>query len=130
LADGLGMLSIKMLLSLMLMLGLIFALVFLLKRLKMGPLSGNRFPSMRLIGHLSLAPRKGIALVEVCDQWLVIGIGTENVNLISKIDRPPCDAVPNTGNPGGGNVFQSILENIGMHRKNTGITDTRQNDRT
>jgi flagellar protein FliO/FliZ len=129
LADGLGILSIKMLFALMLMLGLIFALVYLLKRLKMGPLSGNRLPSMRMLGHLSLAPRKGIALVEVCDQWLVIGIG-ENVNLISKIDRPPCDAVPNTGNPGGGNVFQSILENIGMPRKNMGITDTRQNDRT
>ena len=114
----------------MLMLGLIFALVFLLKRLKMGNLSGNRFPSMRLIGHLSLAPRKGIALVEVCDQWLVIGIGTENVNLISRIDRPACDAVPNTVNPAGGNVFQSILENIGIQRKNAGMTDTRQNDRT
>ena len=129
-ADGLGILSIKMLFSLMLMLGLIFALVFLLKRLKTGNLSGNRFPSMRLLGHLSLAPRKGIALVEVCDQWLVIGIGTENVNLISRIDRPPCDAVPNTVNPAGGNVFQSILENIGIQRKNAGMTDTRQNDRT
>jgi flagellar biosynthetic protein FliO len=129
LADGLGMLSIKMLISLIIMLGLIFALVYILKRLKMGHLSGNRFPSMRMLGHLSLAPRKGIALVEVCDQWLVIGIGTENINLISKIDRQPGDSVPNTGITGGGNVFQSILENIGIPRKNSGITDTRQNDR-
>lgn len=127
--EGLGILSIKMLFALMLMLGLIFALVYLLKRLKMGGLSGNRRPSMRLLGHLSLAPRKGIALVEACDQWLVIGIG-ENVNLISKVDRPPSDALPDTVSPGGGNVFQSILENIGMPGKNTGITDARQNDRT
>jgi flagellar protein FliO/FliZ len=128
LADGLGILSIKMLFSLMLMLGLIFALVYLLKRLKVGNLGANRSVSMRLLGHLSLAPRKGIALVEVCDQWLVIGIGAENVNLISKIDRPPSDAVPNTVSPTGGNVFQTILENIGVQRRNTALSDTRQHD--
>jgi len=111
------------------MLGLIFALVFILKRLKMGPLSGDRFPPMRLMGTLSLAPRKGIALVEVCDQWLVLGISAENVNLISRVDRPACDAVPETGNTGSGNVFQSILENISLPRKNRGITDARQNVR-
>ena len=112
------------------MLGLIFALVFILKRLKLGALSGNRFPPMRLLGHLSLAPKRGIALVEVCDQWFVIGIGAENVNLISKVDRPACGNLPITGGAGSGNVFQSILENIGLPRKNSGTTDTRQNDRT
>ena len=128
-ADGLGILSIKMFISLIIMLGLIFVLVFMLKRLKMGPLSGSRFPSMRLLGTLSLAPRKGIALVEVCDQWLVIGIGAENVSLISRVDRPACDAVPNTGDTGSGNMFQSILGNIVLARKNPGITDAGQNDR-
>lgn len=116
--EGLGILSLKMFISLIIMLGLIFALVFILKRLKMGPLSGNRSRSMRVLGHLSLAPRKGIALVEVCDQWLLIGIGVESVNLISKIDRPACEPVADAGHEGGGKGFQSILENIGLSRKN------------
>jgi len=125
LTDGLGMLSIKMVLSLLVMLGLIFALVYIMKRLKLGPLSGSRNVSMRLLGSLSLAPKRGIALVEVCDQWLVIGIGAENVNLISRVDRPACDAVPNTGSAGSGSMFQSILENIGLPRKTSGTTDAK-----
>lgn len=129
-SDGLGIVSLKMFISLIIMLGLIFAIVFILKRLKLGPMAGNRVTSMRLLGHLSLAPKRGIALVEVCDQWFVIGIGAENVNLISRIDRPVCESLPNTGVTGGGNVFQSILDNIGLPRKSSGTTDTRQNDRT
>jgi flagellar biosynthetic protein FliO len=124
-----GMLSLKMFLSLILMLGLIFALFFILKRLKLGSLSGNRLPAMRLLGTLSLAPKRGIALVEVCDQWLVIGIGTENVNLISKVDRPEGSSLCDTGMAPGGNMFQSILENIGLSKKTPEITDTRQNVR-
>lgn len=119
-----------MFISLIILLGLLFALVFILKRLKLGPLSGNRLSSMRLLGTLSLAPKRGIALVEVCDQWLVIGIGVESVNLISRVKRPTGDAVPNTGSTGSGGMFQSILENIGIHRKAPGTMDTGQNDKT
>lgn len=129
-ADGLGIMSIKMVLALIIMLGLIFALVYVLKRLKIGPLSGGGSNSMRLLGYLSLAPRKGIALVEVCDQWMVIGVGSDTVNLISRVERPACDAAPNIGHRGGGSAFQSILEGIGLSRKNPGITDPGQNERT
>jgi flagellar protein FliO/FliZ len=108
------MLSIKMFLSLLLMLGIIYALYYIMKRLKIGPLTGSRPASMRLLGTLSLAPRKGIALVEVCNEWFVIGIGTENVNLISRVERPESGTAPfNTSPASGGTMFQSILENIG-----------------
>jgi flagellar biosynthetic protein FliO len=117
LADGLGMLSIKMLISLMIMLGLILGLFYIMKRLKLGPLSGNKIPAMRLLGTLSLAPKRGIALVEICGQWLVLGIGTENVNLISKVDRPEGNAIPDTGAEASGNTFRAILENIGLSGK-------------
>jgi len=128
--ESLGIMSIKMLIALIIMLGLIFALVYALKRLKSGPLSGGGSHSMRLLGYLSLAPRKGIALVEVCDQWLVIGVGADDVNFISRVDRPACDAATDTGHRGSGNAFQSILENIGLSRKNKGIMGPGQNDRT
>jgi flagellar biosynthetic protein FliO len=114
LTDGLGMLSMKMFLSLLLMLGLIYALYFIMKRLKIGPLTGGRPAPMRLLGTLSLAPKRGIALVEVCGQWLVVGIGAESVSLISKVERPEEATVPCNISPApGGNMFQSILENIG-----------------
>lgn len=129
-SDGLGMPLLTTFLYLIIILGLILGLFFIMRRLKLGALSGNRVPLMRILGTLSLAPKRGIALVEICDQWLVIGIGTENVNLISKVDRPECNAVPNTGIPANGNMFQSILENIGLSRKTSEITDKRQNGRT
>lgn len=128
--DGLGIMSIKMLIALIIMLGLIFALLYILKRLKIGPLSGGRSQSMRLLGYLSLAPRKGVALVEVCGQWLVIGVGGDSVNLISRVDPPACDGAPDTGRNGGTGAFQSILENIGLSRKKPGAMGPGQNDRT
>jgi flagellar biogenesis protein FliO len=84
---------------------------------------------MKLLGTLSLAPKRGIALVEVCDQWFVIGIGSENVSLISKVDRPEGGLQCNTGSMGGGTMFQSILDNIGLSRKSPDITDVNQNVR-
>ena len=128
--DGLGIMSIKMLIALIIMLGLIFALLYMLKRLKIGPLSGGGSQSMRLLGYLSLAPRKGVALVEVCGQWLVIGVGADSINLISRVDRPACDEAPDTGRSGSAGAFQSILENIGISRKKPGAMGPGQNDRT
>jgi flagellar protein FliO/FliZ len=124
LTDGLGMLSIKMFLSLLLMLGLIYALYYIMKRLKIGPLTGGRPASMKLLGTLSLAPKRGIALVEVCDQWFVVGIGSENVNLISKVKRPEGGTPSNTGPAASGTMFQSILENIGLSGKSS-VTRTK-----
>jgi flagellar biosynthetic protein FliO len=130
LSDGLGILTIKMFISLIIMLGLIFSLYYFLKRFKLGPLSMGRNPMMRIIGTLNLAPKRGIALIEVCDQWLVIGIGVEDLTLISKVDRPAVNALPDTGAAPGGNAFHSILENIGLSRKSQEISETGQNDRT
>ena len=110
-AADFGSVSLKMAGSLILVLGLIIGLYYLFKRLRPGSLSFNNYPEMRLIGTLNLAPKKSIALIEICDQWLVVGIGAENVTLISKLDRTPdindTDTLP-TGNEG---RFHSLLQN-------------------
>jgi len=84
-----GSASIKMIGSLVFILALILCLFFLVKRLRLSSLSLDNYPEMRLIGRLTLAPKRAIALVEICDQWLIVGIGTENVTLISKLDSRP-----------------------------------------
>ena len=106
--------SIKMAGSLVLILGIIIVLFYLFKRLRLGPLSHNKFPEMRILGTLSLAPKRAIALIEVCDQWLIVGIGTENVTLISKLVRPT--EVFNSGDeiPSKERRFRSILQNISL----------------
>ena len=95
-------------------LGLIICLFYLLKRLRLSTLSGNIIPHMRIVGTLSLAPRRRITLVEICDQWLLLGIGSESVTLVSKLDRPtetphPCSEKERTG---GG--FHALLQSIGL----------------
>ncbi len=80
---------LKMVGSLVMILGLIIFLSYWLKRLRPGTLSAGRNPAMRLVGTLNLAPKRAVALIEVCDQWLLVGVGTESVTLISKLDPPP-----------------------------------------
>ena len=92
-------------------------LFFLLKRFRLNPLPNGKIPVMRTIGTLNLAPKRAIALVEVGDQWLVVGIGTENVTLISKVDRPTETGISDLGVRSNEGKFQSFLENFGLRRK-------------
>jgi len=85
----LGSTTIKMFGSLMIVLGMILVLFYLARKLKLR--SGFRsaaIPEMRLVETLNLAPKRGLALVEFSGQWLIVGIGAENVSLIAKMDRP------------------------------------------
>jgi flagellar protein FliO/FliZ len=81
--------AIRTLASLGLVVGLIVCLFYLLRRWRLGALGPNNQSAMRLIGTLSLAPRRSLALVEIADQWLVVGVGADQVTLITKLERPP-----------------------------------------
>ncbi len=83
-----GIASIKMAGSLIVILGLILGLFYAIKRFRWTASAMNPYPQMRIVGMLNLAPKRALALVEICDQWLVVGVGTENVTLISQLDRP------------------------------------------
>jgi flagellar biosynthetic protein FliO len=85
-----GTTSLKMFGSLLIVLGMILLLFYLAKRLKLryGFRSGG-VPELRLLETLNLAPKRGLALVEFSGQWLIVGIGTERVSLIARMDRPP-----------------------------------------
>lgn len=102
---------IKMVGSLLLILGLIICLFYWFRKIRFGSFSSQAAPRMRLIGTLNLAPRRAVALIEICDQWFLVGIGTENVSLISRID-----SVPEGGGVQGTvqdqeKGFQSVLRN-------------------
>lgn len=87
---------------------------FILKRLKGGSLSVRKYPVMRNIASLSLAPKRSLALVEVCDQWLLVGVGTESISLISKIDKPEEDSQLYKDTLKTGNRFDTFLSKAGM----------------
>lgn len=76
--------------SLMVVLGLIMLLFYLAKRLRLKTFSrSSPIPEMRLLGTLSLAPKRALALVEFSGQWLIVGVGAESVSLLLKMERVP-----------------------------------------
>ena len=119
--------SLKMTGSLILILGLIILLFYVLKRLRLGSLSLNRYPEMRVLGTINLAPKRAIALVEICDQWLVVGVGTENVTLLSKLDRPPENLDVDSHSTNDSRSFQSFLQQKHLWPRDKKIRNSREN---
>lgn len=81
--------AIRTVASLGLVVGLIVCLFYVLRRWRFGALNPNKQASIRLVGTLSLAPRRSLALVEIDNQWLVVGVGADQVTFIAKLERPP-----------------------------------------
>ena len=122
--------TLRMVVSLLVVLSLIFAGVFLLK--KVGPYSGiigsqaqAKHPMM-VLSRLSLGQRRSVCLVRVGDEILVIGVTNANMSLLSKISaeeyyREGDSAHGNLAGAGsqtskyGGNFksFRKILEKLG-----------------
>ena len=111
------MLSFKLALFLMAMIALMILFFFIIKRLKGGPFAMGKYPVMKNLATLPLAPKRSLALVEVCGQWILVGVGTENISLISKIDKPSdYDQFGDTLTKEG-NIFDSFLLKAGLKHK-------------
>jgi len=88
-ADSLGILpsSLKMLSMLALVLGLMFLLFHGFKKFVLkGTAFGRHDRWVRVLGTSFLGPKKSIALVEVAGEVLVLGIASDNISLLSRID--------------------------------------------
>ena len=119
---------LKMAGSLMLVLGLMVCLFYVLKRLRPRSFHLGNYPQMRLIGSLNLAPKRTLALVELCDQWLVVGVGTESVSLIAKMDRPPEVTDAGASVSRNGRSFHSFLEGSGLREQWRNLTVKRKHE--
>ena len=80
--------TFKMVILLIAVTGVIFLLIYLLRKFRLKSLALRKIPDIRLISTLNLNFRRSIALVEVAGQWLVVGVGAHNVSLLTKMDRP------------------------------------------
>ena len=101
--------TLKMLGSLMLVIGLIVALFYLARKIRWRGGGAGRTARMQLIETLTIAPRRWVALVEVLDQWLILGVGPEEVRLLTQVQRP-VESETMEGRPGTHDGFQSILK--------------------
>jgi flagellar biosynthetic protein FliO len=101
--------ALKMLGSLILVIGLIVTLFYLARKVRGRVAGPGRTARMQLIETLTIAPRRLVVLVEIRDQWLILGVGTEEVRLLSQLQRPvENEAVER--HSGAHDGFQSILK--------------------
>lgn len=66
----------------------IFALIFFLKRYSFKTFIFQKASHIDVVSIRRLDPKNSVAIVEIQGQWLVLGIGSENITLLSKIDKP------------------------------------------
>lgn len=77
--------------SLLLVLALILAMAWLLKKMRL-PVIGNQ-SGLSLIRQISVGTRERIVIVKVGDEQFLIGITPQSINLISRLDQPLNDEV-------------------------------------
>ncbi len=84
-APSLGGLIIRTILTLLLILGLIFALVFLLKKYFRQQLPGMKStPWLKIIGKVPVGPRQSLMLVKSFDRILLLGITEQNIQQVAE----------------------------------------------
>jgi len=83
--------SFSMVLSLLMVLLVIFAAAFLLKKFNVvnKPLSG-----MKIISSLPLGTKERLIVVQVADEQLLLGVTGQNVSLIKVLEQPLSPDVP------------------------------------
>ncbi len=81
--------GLKMVGALALILGLMLLTLHFLKRYRSCVRSRSPESHVQVLDVRMLAPKKSIALVEVAGERLLLGVGTEQVTMLSRIDSPP-----------------------------------------
>jgi flagellar protein FliO/FliZ len=83
--------SLTMLFGLALVLGLIICVAWLLKRSGLTPVM-NASAAARVVGGVSVGNRERVVVIEVADQWIVVGVSPGRVNALAtmpKQESPP-----------------------------------------
>lgn len=96
-------------LALLVVLCLIIGLAWALKRLGVTP-SGKRQTFYKFIAVQHLGPKEKIALVELGDTWLVLGITAHSINTLHSMPKDSLDLNTDSSNPAV--TFAKLLERI------------------
>lgn len=83
--------GLQVLFGLIVVLGLLAGAAWLLKRY--GPVRGVGSSNIKIIGGVSVGNRERVIVVEVADQWIVVGVAPGQVSALSTMPRQE-DASP------------------------------------
>lgn len=111
--SGSGATSIAgMFFSLLLVIALIFALAWLIRRVQ--NLRGLRRGSLQLVGGLSVGPKERVVLVQLGEQQYLLGVAAGSVNLLQRLDAPLAPVETETQVPGTGAFAERLREMLGQ----------------
>lgn len=87
--ESIGTYVIRLTLSLILVVVLIYGAVYLFRRLAGARTAGSGMRnSIRILGHYYLGPRKALYLVEMVNRILVLGVTNTSIQLVTEIKDP------------------------------------------
>ena len=98
-------------LVLLLIVGLIGGVAWLLRRL--GMVRNDSGTAVRIVSGLSLSNRERILVVEVADQWIVVGVAPGGINTLATMPRQESPA------PGGAGIVPPAGKNFALWLKQT-----------
>jgi len=101
---------LKTIMALMLVLGLLAGLAWMMKRF--GPKMSGGSANLRVVGALNLGGRERIMVVEVGDQWIVVGAAPGRVNALHTMPRQEGELASTTAHGGmvGGNPANNFSD--------------------
>ena len=76
---------VRMLMSLIIVLAVIFLLAYIVKKLKITPHSQKH---LRTVAQLSVGTKERVVVVEVNGEQFMLGVTSNNVNLLHKLEQP------------------------------------------
>jgi flagellar protein FliO/FliZ len=99
---------LQALFGLAVVLGLMAGAAWLIKRFN--PNRPGQGGHVRIVGGVSVGSRERVIVVEVADQWIVVGVAPGNVNALSTMPRQEMPAPGNAPSSDGGRNFSSWLK--------------------
>ncbi|KAB8035665.1 flagellar biosynthetic protein FliO [Janthinobacterium aquaticum] len=99
--------------ALVFVLALLMALAWAMKRY--GPKAMGNSNKMRVISSLNLGGRERIVLIEVADQWIVVGASPGRINALATVPRQDADLAPlpaSQNGPAGANFSEWLKQTI------------------
>ncbi len=75
----------KVLLGLIVVLGAMAGVLWLMKRSGLGPAQGGG--AVKIVGGVSVGNRERVLVLEVADQWIVVGVAPGSVNALANMPR-------------------------------------------
>ncbi len=105
----------QVLLGLIVVLALMAAAAWSLKKFGMSKLAANA--AVKIVGGVSVGNRERVLVIEVADQWIVVGVAPGQVNALSTMPRQEIAAAPE-GAPIGKNFSAWLKQTIDKRNAN------------